>query len=194
MKSQKVKYSILVIGGSAGSFKVIQAFLYKVPIDFPIGIVIVQHRHSESGDFMCDFLNELCELEVISIADKTEFKKSKVYIAPANYHAYLDSTNVFSLSVDDKVMYSRPSIDVLFESVALDYGKKALCVILSGANSDGTLGAKVIRLSGGVIFVQTPRSAESRIMPQSVIDEVEVDKVLDIEDLIDSILDEIRGD
>ena len=106
-----------------------------------------------------------------------------MYVAPANYHLLIENDKTFSLSVDDKVNYSRPAIDVLFKSASEAFGSALIAVILTGASSDGADGLKAIKENGGLAIVQDPKKAESEMMPRSAIEACNVDHILALEEI-----------
>jgi two-component system chemotaxis response regulator CheB len=127
------------------------------------------------------------QLKIKYAEDKEKIRKGCVYIAPPDYHLLIEDDRTFSLSVDAPVNYSRPSIDVLFESASDVFSEHIIGIILTGANSDGSLGLKRIKERGGLTIVQSPQSAEYPVMPTAAIAETDVDYVLDIEEIADKI-------
>ena len=173
---------LIVIGASRGGFHALEVILGPLPADFAIPIVVAQHRHKTSNEVLGQFLSRITGLCVRDAEDKQPIQGRCVYLAPANYHLLIEG-NRFALSVDDPVAYSRPSIDVLFESAADACGENCTAVILTGANADGARGAKRIKAVGGVVVVQDPASAESPEMPSAAIRETEVDCILPLEEI-----------
>ncbi|MNI33801.1 Chemotaxis response regulator protein-glutamate methylesterase of group 3 operon [compost metagenome] len=110
-------------------------------------------------------------------------KKGYVYLAPVGYHLLVELDQTLSLSVDPRVNYSRPSIDVLFESAAYVLEEHCIGIVLTGANHDGSAGLRAIKRNGGLAIVQDPESAEYRMMPQSAIETTEVDYVLTLKEM-----------
>lgn len=170
-------FELVVIGCSLGGMHALQEVLGALPKEFPVPIAVVQHRHRASNDTLPTFLERSANLRVIDVDDKLWIKPGVVYLAPADYHLLVERGS-FTLSVDDRVSYSRPSIDVLFESAADAYGDKVVGVVLTGANNDGARGAKRIKSRGGFVVAQDPKTAEAPEMPQSTIDAVRVDRIL----------------
>jgi len=146
-------------------------------------MLVVLHRLPAPDDLLAFTLNESCQLRVKE-ADHGEFIKSgTVYIAPANYHLLVEPDKTLSLSIDAKVRYSRPSIDVLFESASDAYRSGLIGVILTGANSDGTAGLKRIKARGGLTIAQDPDTADSKIMPFSAIREHTIDQIFSLAEI-----------
>lgn len=172
-------YKAVVIGGSAGGLEALFALLAELPADFPLGVVVVLHMHpqSDARELAATFRRR-CRLVVTEALEKTPLLAGRVYLAPANYHLLVENDGRFALSVDPKVNYSRPSIDVLFESAADVWQASLIGVLLSGASRDGAAGLARIGALGGFTIVQDPETASSPIMPQSALALGPVDRVL----------------
>jgi two-component system chemotaxis response regulator CheB len=140
----------------------------------------VQHRYRTSNEGLPQFLRRHAKLHVVDTNDKQWLKPGTIYLAPANYHLLVERGEL-SLSVDEAVSYSRPSVDVMFESAADAYGAAVVGVVLTGANADGAKGAARIKKRGGFVIAQDPATAESPAMPQAAIDETRVDRILPLE-------------
>ena len=173
----------IVIGASAGGLTTLQKILAPLPADFHFPILIVQHRRPSQDDLMAFALNESCQLHVKEADQLESICAGTVYLAPANYHLLVESDKTLSLSVDDKVAYSRPSIDVLFESAATVYRSALIGIILTGANHDGTIGMQKIKEHGGFTIAQDPTSAEVSTMPNAAIQNNVVDKVMSLPEI-----------
>lgn len=176
-------YEAIVIGASAGGLNALQEVLAPLPADFTLPILVVQHRSPAPGDSLAFSLSASCQLMVKEADDKEPVKPGYVYIAPADYHLLVERDRTLSLSVDAKVCYSRPSIDVLFETAAEAYLSGLVGIILTGANNDGTAGLKRIKEKGGLTIVQDPATAEAAVMPRSAIQENIVDKILSLAEI-----------
>ena len=174
------RYELIVIGCSMGGMHALQIIFNALPKEFPMPIAVVQHRYRTSNEGLPAFLRRHTALQVVDTTDKEWIKPGTVYLAPANYHLYVERGEL-SLSVDEAVAYSRPSIDVLFESAADAYGSALIGVVLTGANADGALGAARIKKRGGFVIVQDPATAESPAMPRAAIDAARVDRILPLE-------------
>ncbi|NGX58558.1 MAG: Chemotaxis response regulator protein-glutamate methylesterase [Chlamydiae bacterium] len=177
------KYDAIVIGGSAGSFEAICTILKKLPEKFSLPLFVVLHLDQNPDSSLAHYLNKITKVDVIEANDKEEIQPGTVYIAPPNYHMLVEENRTISLSSDLKVCFSRPSIDVLFESAADVYGEKLIAVILSGANSDGTKGFKKIKERGGMTIVQNPATAAFDYMPNSARDNNRIDHILSLEEI-----------
>ena len=170
------RYDLLVIGGSAGSLEVILQLLPALRRDLGLAIVIVIHRKNGESQ-LADLLNDKSDWPVREAEEKDVVEGGSVYLAPADYHLMIEKDKSISLDFSEKVHFSRPAIDVTFETVAETYGASAIAVLLSGANGDGTQGLQNIKDSGGLTIVQDPGEASVAYMPQHAIDHVKVDYI-----------------
>ncbi len=173
-------FEAIVIGVSAGGTAALTCVVPAFGADFPLPIMVVQHRGDDGDGFLEQHLGTIAEIAVVEAVDKMPIEAGVLYLAPAGYHLQVEQTRIFSLSVDAKVAYSRPSIDVLFASAAAAYGARLVGVILTGASSDGSSGLRIIKEHGGLTIVQDPRTAESSFMPQAALDACPVDHVLEL--------------
>lgn len=171
---------IIVVGASAGGLHAVEQVLGPLPFSFPVPIVVVQHRARESTDGYAAVLGERTPLPVCEIEDGEPLRAPGVYVAPPDYHVLVEPGRVV-LSVDEPVSYSRPSIDVLFESAADAYGASVCAVLLTGANADGARGLARVKAAGGYAIVQDPSTAESPEMPTAGIAMAPVDRVLTLD-------------
>lgn len=164
------KTELIVIGGSAGSLPVLIHIIKSLPRNFDLPLLIVIHRQR---NVLSEFVKILSEAnknkKIIEPDDKEPISNSCIYIAPQNYHLLIESDRTFSLDYSEAVQYSRPSIDVTFESAAAIYKNNLAAVLLSGANNDGTSGLKSVVSNGGVAIAQEPSTAEFPAMPGSAI-------------------------
>lgn len=181
------RYKAIVMGTSMGGMNALKSILTKFSKNFPVPILIVQHISSHSNGFLAEYLNDICKIEVKEADEKEKAMPGYAYIAPPNYHLLVEKDGYLALSVEDKVNFARPSIDVLFETAADAYGHELIGVILTGANKDGAKGLKMIKEKGGLIIVEDPTTAESTMMPISAINETKVDYILTLQDIGDLI-------
>lgn len=173
-------FRAVVIGVSAGGLHALSTLLPALPASFPLPILIVQHRPAGSDDFLAKNLNRISALTVKEAEEKEELRGGVAYIAPADYHLLVERNETLSLSAEPKENFSRPSIDVLFESAAYVWSEKLIGVILTGANSDGANGLALIKQRGGVAMVQDPKTAEHDAMPRAAIEASPIDTILPI--------------
>lgn len=170
-------FSLVVIGTSLGGLSALQIMLKGIPEYFPAAIVIVQHRERGSTKMLSQLLQQESALPLMEVEDKEPIRFGSIYLAPPDYHLLVEPGQ-FSLSVDPPVAFARPSIDVLFESAAMVYGKSVIGVVLTGANQDGSAGLAQIKAKGGLAIVQDPRTAECPVMPEAALSKSSVDYVL----------------
>lgn len=175
-------YEIIVVGTSTGGLKALQILLSGLSAGFPLPIAIVQHRGQGSDSGLCEFLSQSSNLPVSEPEDKEPLLRGHAYLAPRDYHMLIENGS-FALTTDRPVAYARPSIDVLFESAADEYQERAIGVILTGANHDGTYGLRKIKSRGGLALVEDPATAACREMPQAAMAQTEVDKVLPLQEI-----------
>ena len=161
------KPEAVVIGSSAGALEALSVILPALPARFGLPLIIVVHVPADKPSLLAELFRARCRVAVREAEDKEPIREGTVYFAPPDYHLLIESERTLSLSVDDPVLYSRPSIDVLFESAADAYGSGLIAIILSGANHDGARGIKAVVASGGVAVIQSPEEAFSRAMPEA---------------------------
>jgi two-component system chemotaxis response regulator CheB len=174
---------ILVIGGSAGSLEVLLQLIPAIKNPILFAIIIVLHRKNSSDSSLADLLAGKTKIPVREIEDKEFILSNHIYLAPGDYHLLFEKNKTFSLDFSEKVNYSRPSIDVAFETAADAYGNDLTCLLLSGANADGSAGMKHAKNKGGQVAVQDPQTASSPQMPLTAMQHTGVDIVLNIEQM-----------
>lgn len=179
------QYKAIVIGGSAGSFQGITKILANLPKDFELPIIMCLHRLKHVRNGFMEALSLKSSIPVEEPHDKENIKKRKVYLAPANYHLSFELGNSFSLSTEEMVNNSRPSIDITLETAAYVYRNKVIGILLSGANRDGALGMKRIKDRGGLTIVQEPSECMIDTMPNSAMKVAQIDYVLKIDEIVD---------
>ncbi|MCB8963878.1 MAG: chemotaxis protein CheB [Bacteroidales bacterium] len=177
-------YKAVIIGGSAGSFQVITRILHSLSPNFPLPILLCLHRlkHVRSG--FVEALSIKSGIPIIEPFDKDQIKPGRAYLAPANYHMYIELGNKIALSTEDPVNHSRPSIDLSFVTAAQVYREKLIGIILSGANRDGAYGLKKIKDLGGLAIVQDPEECQVKTMTEASLKMTKVDFVYNTNDII----------
>ncbi|MCZ8518620.1 MULTISPECIES: chemotaxis protein CheB [Paenibacillus] len=175
------RYETVVVGVSAGGLKALSVLLGCLPADYPLPVLVVQHLLEGSDGFLAEALDSSLRIRVREAVDKLQIEAGCVYLAPAGYHLLVEEGRTLSLSVDPRVNYSRPSVDVLFESAAYVYGPGCIGVVLTGANGDGSAGLARIAEAGGLTVVQDPEEAEYTAMPKAAIEAVNADYILPLE-------------
>jgi two-component system chemotaxis response regulator CheB len=184
-----VNYEAVVIGVSAGGLFALSRILEELPVDFQLPIVVIQHRSKDERSLLEDLLQSKCKIKIKQADEKEKIETGLVYIAPSGYHLLIEKDRSFSLSCDALVNFSRPSIDVLFETAAEAYEDKLIGVILTGANKDGAAGIQAIRKRGGTTIAQNPASAMFPCMPRAAIDTGSVQYIFDLKEVNDFLLD-----
>lgn len=169
-ENQLNTFQVVVIGGSAGSLETVLAMAQALPAQMQAVIIIVLHRKNDPESILENLLSHKTQVPVREVEDKDEIQPGNIYIAPPDYHLLIEDERTFSLDSSEKVHFSRPSIDVTFESVANVFRQRSIGILLSGANADGAAGLLKIRKAGGTTIAQDPVSAEVGYMPQQAID------------------------
>jgi len=187
-----ILYKAVVMGVSFGGLKALKTVLSILVPDFPASIMVVQHHDPRADDFLATYLDKLCQIRVKVAEEKEKIEPGVAYLAPANYHLLVEDDHTLSLSVEEKVHFARPAIDVLFESAADAYGSRLIGIILTGANQDGSQGLRLIKECGGLAVVQDPKSAVAPSMPEAALVATEVDYVLSLNEIGD-LLNNIMG-
>ena len=173
------------IGGSAGSLEVLLKVLPQLREDIDFAIVIVLHRKPGADILLTDLLSSRTKIPVREIEEKDAIESGVIYLAPSDYHLLVERNATFSLDHSEKVNYSRPSIDVAFESAAELYHEKLVGLLLSGANADGVDGLLKIKKMGGRVIIQHPDSAIVSYMPEQARLHVDYNAILQIEEIAD---------
>jgi two-component system chemotaxis response regulator CheB len=173
----------LVIGGSAGSLEVLLKVLPVLDHSLTFPIIIVIHRKHGSDSLLPDLLSSRTKLKVKEVDEKEPINGGTIYVAPSDYHLLIEQDRTFSLDYSEKVNYSRPAIDVTFQTAAEVYKTKLACLLLSGSNADGVLGLKSVKTWGGLALIQDPDSAQVSYMPAQAKLHVNIDEILSIESI-----------
>ncbi|QDW27425.1 chemotaxis protein CheB [Pedobacter sp. KBS0701] len=179
--------SALVIGGSAGSLDVLLEIFPALRKDIHFPIIIVVHRKASNESLLTDLLKSRTTLAVAEADEKEFLMPGKVFIAPADYHMLIEEDQSISLDYSEKVNYSRPSIDVTFQSAAEVFKDKLVCILLSGSNSDGVEGLKSVNNYSGRVVIQNPDTAIMPYMPQQAVINVKPHVILDSQNMADYI-------
>jgi two-component system chemotaxis response regulator CheB len=162
-------YDLVVIGGSAGGLEALGVLLAALPARFAPAVMIVIHLLPDSPSYLVQALAHRCALPLLEPDAGERILPGRVHVAPPAYHMLVEVDRTVALSTDAAVRFSRPSIDVLFESAAAVYGARLLGILLSGSNDDGAQGLECVRALGGTAWVQTPETASSPEMPLAAI-------------------------
>ncbi|HEV7310326.1 chemotaxis protein CheB [Ensifer sp.] len=159
----------VVIGASAGAVEALSVILPALPEAFPLPVIVVVHVPPDRPSLMVDLFRAKCRLRVGEAEDKEPLAAGTVYFAPPDYHVLVEADKTLSLSNDEPVLFSRPAIDVLFESAADAFGTALVAIVLTGANHDGARGLKAVCDAGGIAIVQRPEGALAPAMPEAAI-------------------------
>jgi len=173
-------FEIVALAASAGGLKALSELLAGLPADFPAALVVVQHLDPRHRSLMAEILGRRTALAVRQAADEDRAQPGTVFIAPPDHHLLVNPGGVLTLTRTELVHFSRPSADLLFESVAASYRERAIAVVLSGSGSDGAMGAKAIKKMGGTLIVQDPATAEFSGMPGAARQNAPADFVLQL--------------
>ena len=174
---EPVRLKAMVAGMSTGGLGAMKELLSALPASFPVPILLVQHISPDTAETMAALVDQWTSLRVKEADDGESPRPGVVYLAPANYHLQVEPDGRLSLSTDPPVNYSRPSVDVLFETAASAYGRALAGIILTGAGFDGAQGLKRIRERGGLALVQDPEDAVCPSMPRAALQAVRPDYV-----------------
>jgi len=178
---------VVIIGGSAGSLNALMQILPDLSQLNGFAVVIVLHRKSTDDQTLEELIALKSSITVKIVEDKVPLVPGCIYVAPSNYHLLFEKNDTLSLDISEKINYSRPSIDVSFESASEIYGEALVGILLSGSNTDGTYGLKAIKAAGGTIVVQNPTVAEMPFMPHNAILNTNPDFVLDNQQILEFI-------
>ncbi len=175
-----VGYDVVVVGTSWGGLAALRTLVGGLPASFVMAVVLVQHRHKDSDHLLRVLLQERTRLPVCEVEDKMPLEHGRVYVAPPDYHTLVEPGHL-ALNTDAPVRYSRPSIDVTFQSAADSYAHRTVGIVLTGANADGSDGLRRISDRGGMAIVQDPASAESPQMPAAAVRAVSRARILPLD-------------
>lgn len=171
----------IVIGTSAGGIEALGVLLPALPPNFAPAVVIVLHLPSHADSTLAQLFSARCRLPIREACDREPVQGGTVYFAPPGYHLMINPDHTCALSLEEPVHFSRPSIDVLFESAAWTYGERLLGILLTGASADGANGMGLIRDAGGITWAQAPDTARSTAMPLAAIEQETVDHIMTLE-------------
>ena len=159
----------VAIGASAGGVQALLQILPSLPASYPLPILVVVHVPPDRGNALVPLFQSKCQVEVKEAEDKEPALAGVVYFAPSDYHLLVEADGSLSLSSDELVNHSRPSIDVLLESSADAFGAAVAGVVLTGANGDGALGLRAILDAGGAAVIEDPKAAYASMMPAAAL-------------------------
>ena len=177
------RIAVIAIGASAGGVEALSLLLGALPPAYPAAVIVVMHLSRERPSLLPELFQARCALPVREATDKEPVLPGAVYLAPPDYHLLIDPGPQLALSVDEPVLFSRPSIDVLFESAADEYRERLLGIVLTGGNEDGARGLAAIRAAGGLAAVQQPDTAQVGVMPRAAMERAKPEFILPLDGL-----------
>ena len=187
-KGMEREFDAIVIGGSWGGMDALVKITKYIPKEFPLPLIVVLHRLKETESDLINILKKNLKMNVGEITDKQNILPGHLYVAPQNYHVLMEKDRTISLCVSEPENFSRPSIDILFQSAARVFKEKLVSILLTGANEDGSKGIKTISESGGFTIIQDPDDAESPYMPKNALKLIHPDYVLSRKEITDFLL------
>lgn len=177
------RYDIVAVAASAGGVQALSAVFGALPVDFPVPVLVVQHLDPKHETTLAHILDRRAALRVKLAEAGERAERGTVYLAPPDHHLLVHEHGVLALSSTAKTNFVRPSADVLFESVAVTYGPRAIVCVLTGTGRDGAMGVRAVRSGGGTVIVEDPDTAEFIGMPKAAVDAGDVDQVLHLRDI-----------
>lgn len=180
----------VVIGASVGAIEALSHILPELPRAYAFPVLVVVHLPRDKRSSLAELFSVRCQMRVKEAEDKEPIGKGIIYFAPADYHLLVEPDFTLSLSSDEPVLYSRPAIDVLFQSAADAYGSNLTGIVLTGASKDGAAGLQSIAAAGGATFVQDPETAEGATMPLAALAACPAARVLSLEQIASALLTE----
>ena len=187
-------FDVVAIASSAGGLAALTKTLSGLPADLPAGILVVQHLDPRHRSLMAEILSKRTELLVKQAEEGDVLVAGTVYIAPPDRHLLANADGTLALTQTELVHFVRPSADLLFESVAAAYRERAIAVVLTGSGSDGAMGVRAIKKTGGTVLVQDEESSEFFAMPSAAIETGDVDFVLPLGDISAALLSLVVGE
>jgi two-component system chemotaxis response regulator CheB len=173
----------IVIGASAGALEALSVILPPLPADYRLPVFVVVHLPPDKKSILTELFRAKCKIKIREAEDKEPIAGGTAYFAPPDYHLLLETNKSLSLSDDEPVLYSRPSVDVLFESAADVYGPSLIAIVLTGANQDGAKGLKAIADAGGTAIAQSPNEAYASAMPEAAIAQCPDARVMSLKEI-----------
>lgn len=184
------KISVVVIGTSAGGIDALKKILPSFKDDKNLSVAVVIHLPARGPNLIPELFKEICSFKVKEAESGETLKKGYIYFSPADYHLSLESNETLSLSSEEPLNFSRPSIDILFDSAAYSFESKVLGILLTGANNDGTAGLNKIHEKSGVCLIQDPAEADYPTMPANAAKNIPASTIMNLKQ-IKSFLEEL---
>lgn len=181
--SSRPRIEAIVVGASAGGVEALLKVFGQLRKGFRVPVLVVLHLPDERDSLLAHVFGHRLAIPVVEARDKQDIVPGTLYVATPGYHLSVEADRSLSLSLEDPVHHSRPSIDVLFESAADAFGPNLLAVVLTGANNDGARGLARVKKLGGITVVQDPDEAQVSIMPEAALASHEPDHILTLQDI-----------
>lgn len=181
-------FDIVAIASSAGGVGALSLLVEGLPQTFPCIILIVQHLSADYVSHLPEILARETQLPVKSAEQGEVVQTGTIYVAPPDQHLLINADKTLDLTHTQLVHFLRPAADILFKSVAVTYGKRAIAVVLTGTGKDGATGVKAIHEMGGKVIVQDPQTAEFSAMPENAIATGGVDFILPLSKIAEKLI------
>ncbi len=179
--SQKIR--VIVVGTSAGGIDALKRILPSFKDSKKLSVAVVIHLPARGPNLIPELFKEICSFKVKEAESGESLQPGYIYFSPADYHLSIESNETLSLSSEEPLNFSRPSIDILFDSAAYSFESKALGILLTGANHDGTAGLLKIQSKGGICLIQDPSEAEYPTMPQSAAKSLSANAIMNLKQM-----------
>lgn len=173
--------TVVAIAASAGGLNALTQILGHLGPEFPAPVVVVQHMDRRHPSLLPEILTRVAKLKVKQAEEGETILPGTVYLPQPNFHLLVVPGGKIALAQSDPVHFVRPSADVLFRSIAQEFGSRAVAVVVSGTGVDGAEGVRAIRQAGGTVLVQDSSTSEFSGMPDAAIATGAVDQILPLE-------------
>ncbi|GAB2694971.1 chemotaxis protein CheB [Nocardia thraciensis] len=181
--SSSERYDVLAVASSAGGIPALGVLLGAFGPDLPVPVLVVQHLDRHRRTSLAHILARWTTLAVRLAGDQEQIEPGVVYVAPPDHHLLVEPGGVLALTSSELVHFVRPSADLLFESVAGTYGRRAIACVLTGTGSDGALGAQAVKSRGGTVIVEDPETAAFDGMPNAAVATGSADFIVPVEEI-----------
>ena len=186
-------FEIAALAASAGGLNALSQVLSRLPAEFPVPLLVVQHLDRRHRSLMAELLGRRTAMRVKEAEHGEAVRAGTAYVAPPDHHLLIDSAGTLNLTHTELVHFLRPSADLLFESMAASYRERAIAVVLSGSGSDGAMGVKAVKKMGGTVIVQDPERCDCPGMPRAAERTGVADYSLSLEEIADALQKLTRG-
>jgi two-component system chemotaxis response regulator CheB len=183
---------VVAIGISTGGPNALNEVIPRFPKTFPLPILLVQHMPPVFTSQLADRLNKRSQLRVVEAKDEMPVEAGTVYVAPGDYHMEVEAgtdQRLIRTNQGPPVNSCRPSVDVLFHSVAEVYGQRAIAVVMTGMGQDGLGGSRELKKKGALVLAQDKDSSVVWGMPRFVVEEGLADRIMSLSDITPTVLE-----